>query len=565
MHRAPGARFLAPLLVLLLAAAGGAVPSSRAADSTGTADTRGARAAASLPAGAVAPALRHLPSPRQQAYQDEEHFNDWLWSTPDDAYPFRDSMGRLGVATRRSDRLYVDTYDPATYARVGTARSISLSGWPLFGGFYAAPSGDFYVLLGKPNPTQNDALNVVSVRRYSSTWQLLGTGYVKGGASQGIKGIYRPFDAGAASMLLVGNRLVVHMARSMYNDADDPVHHQGNLTFEVAVGSMTATTFEERGQAPYASHSWRQYVARAGSSLLLLDHGDTYPRAVQLSVMADYPRTRSVRAHKVLEFGPGFYTGTTVDGLVTGPQGAVVIGTMTKSTEPLDSLDPTDDPKNAFLIRVNPTTGASTRVWLTRFSSTSASRALEPRIVQVATDRFAVLFNVRAGTRDTTYYRLVDSAGRVLAQREFAGTYFSSVSNPVRIGSKLFWIGIRPSATTSPTPGYLFALDVANPAAPSQLVPLPQTGPQGPVNVTAPRLRGRPVVGARLRVSRGEWDPPADRFRFRWFRNGSRMAGPTGRTFTVRKRDRGTRIRVTVVAVNAEGTGTARSNVKRIR
>lgn len=534
--------------------------------STGSAHTRASRAAATtLPAGAVAPALRHLPSPRQQAYQDEDYFNDWLWSTPDDAYPFRDSAGRLGVATRRGDRLYVDTYHPGSYGRVGTARAISLAGWPLFGGFYAAPSGDFYLLLGKPNPTQNDAAAVVAVRRYSSSWQLLGTGYLKGGASQGLKGIYRPFAAGAASMLLVGNRLVVHMARLMYNDADDPDHHQGNMTFEVEIGSMTATTFEQRGDAPFASHSWRQYVARSGSSLLMLDHGDTYPRAVQLSVMADYPRTRTIQAHEILKFGPGFYTGTTIDGLVTGPQGAVVIGTTTKSTAPLDSLDPTDDPKNAFLIRVNPATGARTRVWLTNFSPSSASRALEPRVVPVASDRFAVLFTVRSGSRVTTHYRLIDSAGSVLARREFSGTFFSSVSTPVRIGSKLFWVGIRPNATTSPAPGYLFALNVANPAAPAQFDPLPQTGPQTPENVTAPRLRGRPVVGAKLRVSRGEWDPPAQRFRFRWFRNGHRIPGPTGRTYTVRKRDRGARIRVTVIAINAKGQGAARSNIKRIR
>ena len=448
--------------------------SADAADPTGTVDTRSSRAAATLPAGAVAPALRDLPSPRQQAYQDEVNLNDWLWSTPDDAYPFRDSAGRLGVATRRGDRLYVDTYDPRTFARVGAARDVSLTGWPLFGGFYAAPSGDFYVLLGKPNPAQKDARNVVSVRRYSSTWQLLGTAYVKGGASQGIKGIYQPFDAGAASMLLWGKRLVVHMSRLIYEDAEG-VHHQGNLTFEVATDTMTATTFDERGEGPFASHSWRQYVARAGSSLLMLDHSDYFPRAVGLSVIAGYPGSRTIEAHEILPFGPAKvtgYTGTTVDGLVTGPQGAVVLGTMTKSTEPLDDLDPTNDPKNAFLIKVNPANGQHRTRWLTSFSPTSPKRALEPRVVEVADDRFAVLFTVRVGERVITYYRLIDSAGMVLAREQFRGTYFSSVSNPARIGRKIFWIGIRADESSSPAPAYLFALDVRNPSVPVQLAPL---------------------------------------------------------------------------------------------
>jgi len=252
-----------------------------------------------------------------------------MFADPDPLGYYTDSAGSLAIVSHdpSAGTLAIDTLDPSTLQRVGDTRSISLAGWPDWGGFYAGPDGCFYVLVGQENPNEDDTLNVVAVRRYDRNWNLVGTAYVQGGATHGFKGIFSPFAASAPHMVLVGNRLVVHMGRLIY--AIEGVHHQVNLTFEVDVDTMTATTFQQLGGWADSSHSFQQLVAMNGSNLVMIDHGDGYPRAIQMGVMADYPTQLLVTTYNLFEFNGAVgdnFTGATVTGLVSGPSGIVVVG-----------------------------------------------------------------------------------------------------------------------------------------------------------------------------------------------------------------------------------------------
>jgi len=390
---------------------------------------------------------------------------------------YTDTAANLAIVSANVDledadkgTLSVSALNPSTLRRVGDTRSISLAGWPRWGGFYAGPDGCFYVLVGRENPDENDTLDVVAVRRYDHNWTLVGTAYVQGGATQIWKGIYSPFRASAPHMVLVGNRLVVHMGRLLY--AIEGVHHQANFTFEVDVDTMTATTFDRLGYAN-CGHSFQQLVAMNGTSLITIDHGDAYPRAIQMGVIADYPAQRRVTTYNLFEFNGAIgdnFTGATVTGLVSGPSGIVVVGNSIRQPDaPNGTLGSADEHRNIYAIWADPASGAHTVHWLTDFAPQGASDALEPRVVQVGPDRYAVLFSVHSHGSYRMEYRLIDSAGTVLASTSFPGVFFCAVSDPILIGGKVYWVGIEPDSWTPPVPDYLFGIDVSDPVTPTLL------------------------------------------------------------------------------------------------
>ncbi|WP_040562981.1 hypothetical protein [Kineosphaera limosa] len=399
---------------------------------------------------------------------------DWVnWASPDDVFYTTDRSGNLVVVARtpKGDALRIDTFDPRTYAKVGASRSISLSGWSEWGGFYAGPDGHFYVLVGQLNEAQNDAIDVAAVRRYDPQWSLVGTATIKGGATQLFKGLWEPFGASAAHMALVGDRLVVHMGRGMYR-TNDGLRHQSNFTFEVHVPTMAATTFDDAAgsiwKSPYVSHSFQTLVTTFESSLVLLDHGDAYPRALRMHVFKGYPSSRDFTAFDVMSFNGAAgdnATGTAITGLVSGPQGVLVVGNTVRHDDAPRGTFHRDERRNAFLLWVNPHTQNQRMQPLTQFSPAGADIVGHPRIAAVAQDRWAVIFNVERSGAHRTEYRLVDSAGQVHASASFAALYFPAGSEPLRLGSKIVWVGGDPKSDTGEA--HLFGIDITDPARPS--------------------------------------------------------------------------------------------------
>lgn len=378
--------------------------------------------------------------------------------------------GRFAVAapdlSRRDSGLKIFDVDPTKPRVLGRPRSVSLAGWD-YSGFYSAPGGDFYVLFGRANPGEDDSRDVVAVRRYDRSWRLLGTAYVKGGASQEFKGIFLPFDGASPRMALVGRRLVVHMSRLLY--AIDGVHHQSDFTFEVNVDTMKATPFAELGGAPYASHSFAQFVAVNRGDLVFIDQGDAYPRGIEMSVMRGYPAERDVTAYDLFDFNGALGdndTGASVDGLVSGPSGVVVLGTSVPQPDSPNGPFHPRESRNVYAIAADPSTGRGAVRWVTRFAPDGPDNAQAPRAVQLAPDRFAVIFSVLRRGAYRLEYRLIDSAGQMLAHATFPRVEIESPSDPLLFKGKLYWL----SRTSQNASVYLYGLDVNDPAKPSLLM-----------------------------------------------------------------------------------------------
>lgn len=375
---------------------------------------------------------------------------------------YTDPYGRLVVVEYDGAALHVTTLDPVTGEPQGTPLVRPVADFPIFGGFLAAPDGTFYVVVGRPNENENPLEDVVAVLRYDAGWNPLGAATLRAGVPSG--GIQRPFDLGTASLAMVGGRLVVHMGRRQFVAADG-LNHLSNLTFEVDPATMTATTFAALGPVPYASHSWGHLAAVAGSSLVLTDLADAYPRALRMHVFDGYPSSREMRQHDLMTFASnpeiGYqYLSASMNALICEPTACLVAGTSIPNPGPM-----TLGNRNAYVLHTDLATGATRSTWLTDFPQGGRSETRDLRVVRVAPDRFAVLIAVRGDGALTTAteYRLIDASGSVLAAAKFPFVMATN-SQPQLIGARILWIG--PDGGNPGSDAYLYALDVTDPALP---------------------------------------------------------------------------------------------------
>ena len=106
------------------------------------------------------------------------------------------------------------------------------------------------------------------------------------------------------------------------------------------------------------------------------------------------------------------------------------------------------------------------------------------------------------------------------------------------------------SSTTPPPPG--------GSPPPAGTSPPAGTGP--PSNTARPRLTGVTKPGKALACSRGSWSNNPTMYAYRWYRNGTLLAGFTAPTYTLGTLDEGTALKCVVKASNAAGQASATSN-----
>lgn len=427
----------------------------------------------------------------------------YFWETASPApYDLADSGdGRLLLAFSDRSTLRLDSYDPASYRRVST-RHATFPGWQI-GDVLFGPDGNVYVLLGRGNEGESKTKNVIQVRKLNRSLVASGVARIDGGFDE--LGIYQPFEATDSSMALVGSTLIVHTARLIFHIARDwAPHHQVNLSFAVDTTTMAASTV----QAPYASHSFRQFVRPHGLDAVFADHGDGYPRALQIGVVGDLfgplpnpvppdgapncPETGDPTpappecemqqpsprfdTYKALTF-PGKTgdnsTGATVNGFEVGTNDALSVGLSVPIRRRVRAnggwirLVP-----NAYAISTNLVNGKSRFAWLTRYPPRAERWSVgQPALVPLGGDRFAVLFTTELRRRPTLRYALLDETGRVVARKSWPGRRFAGVAQPSLVGTKLFWVGFwrAPGGPYTRSGDLLYGLDLRDPRHPRLL------------------------------------------------------------------------------------------------
>lgn len=414
-------------------------------------------------------------------------FPYWTGQCADNYLGGVNPSGRLVLADALGRRMRVRAWD-LTSRKVVASRKVDLEGWTLHA-FHVGADGRYYLVVGRENSKERDSFTTLQVRAYSSAWEPVGTAAIRGDAATLGIGVAHELRA---STVLADGVLVVHMARFLFGGGS--IAHQANLTFAVDTATMRPYRPEETYGDTYVSHSFGQFVDVAGKDAVFVDHGDAYPRALTLVTLRDFfdpaAEVTSDR-HTVLRLLPkgkqGLgenYTGTTLNGMVAGPSGALSVGASLPHTHPVAGVGGIKHlhAPNVYLAATDLETGNTRWKWLTRVSPRSLTTVVgEPRIAQVGPDRYAVLFHVESGHRRDTdgeitgrvtlQYRLVDSAGRVLASESWKGRRFIPGSSLFVGGKALWWVAgfERRSADRYRSSDYLFGINVRNPNRPKLL------------------------------------------------------------------------------------------------
>ena len=143
---------------------------------------------------------------------------------------------------------------------------------PMYGTFYAASDGNYYVITGNADTANTQNLQMFDFAKYSPDWKLIAHVQTKG------TDVQHAFRAGCVRCAENGRYLLVHTARLNYN------RHQTNYTLALDMQEMKITdqTAEQYTGKGFVSHSLNQFVLLDGNNPVTLDQGDGWPRSVYL-------------------------------------------------------------------------------------------------------------------------------------------------------------------------------------------------------------------------------------------------------------------------------------------
>lgn len=359
------------------------------------------------------------------------------WTSPDSLYYYEEGKDLCAVNVDEGN-LKVLTFD--SDGSLKNVRNISLP-LPKFGGYYHGSDGNHYVAVGQNNPQELEDLVVCKILKFNASWNLIGTADIPGGISNSFQGIYEIFSCSQARMTLAGQYLICHTGRTMFVH-EDGLHHQSDITFVVDTRTMKLV---ENYSQPYSSHSFAQFVQTDGERVYFLNHGDAYPRAVELEIFTNYMTEHASEKDVTLfslmgDIGDN-YTGTTVNGFELGSQGHLVTGISVPHRNAVGGVTGFEGlKKNLYLIVVSPD-GSSTKFrWLTEYTDQDDITVREPRLLKVSDDRFVILFQEERNGYPVLRYLLVDSAGNILAKQNYLGLGWEARTTPIYDSGKIMWL-----------------------------------------------------------------------------------------------------------------------------
>jgi len=148
-----------------------------------------------------------------------------------------------------------------------------------------------------------------------------------------------------------------------------------------------------------------------------------------------------------------------------------------------------------------------------------------------------------------------NDAGSGVRQVDYSlnGGAWTAYSAPVAVGQSGTTVTYR-------------ATDVAGNVSTTDTITVPEVGVDSVTNVSAPTISGKGALGATLSASTGTWSPTqALTFSYRWFSDGSVIAGATSASYKVPNSALGKDIAVQVTAQKGTATATATSTSVHVR
>ena len=360
------------------------------------------------------------------------------WSHPDQTYYYQ-SGGKLhAVCVQNNGSLKI--YTLSSSFKVQKTKTIKLK-YDVWGGFYQGTDGNFYVAVGYQNPKESTKKTVIKVIQYNNKWKKLKTANIKGGVYNTFQGIYTPFDAGNCRMDMQGNTLYLMTSRLMFEFFDG--RHQSNISFKINTKTMKAAEANES----YVSHSFNQFVKFKDGTLYILDHGDAFPRGIQLTTVSDYGSDQQKVSSKLLlnfkgESGNNF-TGCKVGGMEIGSTNVLVCGTSQPHEYKIKKISGfgSEMKYNAFLALTDRKSGKVTFKWLTTYNPKTTSVTVgETRMVKLSDNRFAILYTTTQKKKTTLNYAVYSDTGKKIYSKKYTNMVFDGDSQPILHKGSIIWI-----------------------------------------------------------------------------------------------------------------------------
>ena len=349
----------------------------------------------------------------------------WNWANPEYTSYYTDETGNLHIVAWKDQTLYDATCNSNLNVINVTTVKLPL---PLWGGFYAAPDGNFYIAVGQKNLNEDNSITAVRILKYSRAWKLLGATDIGGGYTNMFEGIYIPFDAASLRMTQIGSTLIVHTGREMYGM--EGIHHQSNITFVINTQDMTLINSD----MPYCSHSFNQFVVNDGSHVYFLDHGDAYYRGLILSSFSAYSggyiaQDRAVNIFPFMGATGDNYTGCEVTGFSLAGNNLITIGKSVPHGFAVNGQTGYENlNKNIFMIITDKNSMASRFIWLTQYSPSGAEITLtEPKLIPVGNNQYAVLFSEETSDQSILHYLLMDASGNVILSKLYKNVTIQTI------------------------------------------------------------------------------------------------------------------------------------------
>lgn len=277
---------------------------------------------------------------------------------------------------------------------------------PLFGAFYE--TGQYYFLLtGQLNMDERPDVEVYRITKYDKNWNRI--------ASAGLRdcNTIEPFDFGSARMDTDGKYLYIRTCHRMYKSLKDGLNHQANVSIILDIEAMNITrsyTAVSRSPFGYVSHSFNQFIKADNDMIAAVDHGDAYPRQIQLVVNSTNSPDDLYAGGKetcILSF-PGRTgeneTGASVGGFEMSDSSWLVAGNSVIQ----DEMNLKRKTRNIFVASVDRYTDAVSVNWLTNYQEGDESVST-PCMARLSDNRYMILWS-RGGT--TVYYTLLDGNGK---------------------------------------------------------------------------------------------------------------------------------------------------------
>lgn len=188
---------------------------------------------------------------------------------------------------------------------------------PIFGGFYASKD-NYFLAFGQKNMGHSNDVEVIRFVKYDKDWNRIGDARIFGFDTQ------EPFIFSCVRMIEHEGILYVYSGKNMYNG------HQRNMAFTIRIEDMK---FISTSSPVYSSHSLNQLMVLDDPYMVLVDHGDAYPRGIILSrnKKADngvylQSRAESITALQIGGEVAQIVTGASVSGLEASDTSYLVVG-----------------------------------------------------------------------------------------------------------------------------------------------------------------------------------------------------------------------------------------------